>query len=313
VALLLRDGSEPILVDTVLSSLKGVETEVLAKVLQGKSAPQATPPAEAVTMLSAVVAKSGDAAAVQRALDVAADAAHPIWQRKAILEGLDAGLPAPGARAAGAGRGGGRGGGGGGLAGLSTPGARATVTPGRGVTLANEPASLTKLASGTDALAPLAKNVSAKLDWTGKPAPPPPPAVIPLTPDEQKRFDAGKQVFLGLCAGCHNDDGQGKEKLGPSLVTSKYVQAAAVFPIRILTGGKEGTVGLMPPVIGMLNDDQIAAVLTYIRREWGHTASAVTPVEVREARQSTLHKGPWTETELSGMLAAGGGRGRGGQ
>jgi mono/diheme cytochrome c family protein len=126
-----------------------------------------------------------------------------------------------------------------------------------------------------------------------------------------KRFNAGKEIFAGLCAGCHNTDGTGKEKLGPSLVGSKYVQAAAAFPIRIVTGGKEGPIGLMPPLTGALSDDQIAAVLTYIRREWGHTASAVTPVEVRETRQSTLHKGPWTEAELSGMLAAGG-RGRGG-
>ena len=95
-------------------------------------------------------------------------------------------------------------------------------------------------------------------------------------------------------------------------MTSKYVQAGVAFPIRILTQGKEGSIGLMPPVTGMLSDDQIAAVLTYIRREWGHTASPVTATEVRETRQSTTHKGPWTEAELTGMLA-GGGRGRGGE
>jgi mono/diheme cytochrome c family protein len=162
-------------------------------------------------------------------------------------------------------------------------------------------------------LAPLARAVSNKVNWTGKPAPPPPPAVAPLTPEEQKRFEAGKVVFLGLCAGCHNDDGQGKEKLGANLVTSKYVQANVAFPIRILTQGKEGPIGLMPPVVGMLSDEQIAAALTYIRREWGHTASAVTASDVRETRQSQTHKGPWTEAELSGLLAGGGGRGgRGG-
>ena len=64
----------------------------------------------------------------------------------------------------------------------------------------------------------------------------------------------------------------------------------------------------MPPVTGMLSDEQIAAALTYIRREWGHTASAVTASDVRETRQSQTHKGPWTEAELSGLLAGGGGR-----
>ena len=48
-------------------------------------------------MLTAAVAKSGDVAAVQRAIDVIADASQPEWQRTALLQGLDAGLPALGA------------------------------------------------------------------------------------------------------------------------------------------------------------------------------------------------------------------------
>ena len=39
--------------------------------------------------------------------------------------------------------------------------------------------------------------------------------------------------------------------------------------------GKEGATGLMPPVGGALDDEQIASVLTYVRREWGHTADPV--------------------------------------
>jgi hypothetical protein len=69
-------------------------------------------------------------------------------------------------------------------------------------------------------------------------------------------------------------------------------------------------------VVGLLSDDQIADVLTYIRRAWGHTASPVTPIEVRETRQSIVHTGAWTEEELATMLAAAGrgrGAGRGGQ
>ncbi len=166
------------------------------------------------------------------------------------------------------------------------------------------------LAAGSDPIAPTARAVAAKLDWTGKPAPAG-PAVPALSADEQKRFDAGKEVFTNLCAGCHQADGQGKEKVAPSLVTSKYVQANPQVLIRILVGGKEGPVGLMPPLAGALSDAQIAASLTYIRREWGHTAPPVAEIDVRELRQSTsFRKTPWTEAELSGMLAGGrGGRG----
>ena len=101
--MLTRDGADPIIVDAAISSLKGIEAEVLTRVMQAKTAAGASP-TEAVAMLAAAVAKSGDVAAVQRAIDVIADASQPEWQRTALLQGLDAGLPAPGA--GGGGRGG---------------------------------------------------------------------------------------------------------------------------------------------------------------------------------------------------------------
>lgn len=300
--MLTRDGADPIIVDAAVSSLKGSESDVLTRVMQAKTA---AAPTEAVAMLAAAVAKSGDVAAVLRALDVIADASQPEWQRAALLRGLDAGLPA---RGAGGGRGG-RGGGGGGLPGLSAPGGRVLVTPGRGVALPGEPAGLTALAAGTDAIALLAKNVSAKLDWPGRPAP-----VVtapPLTAEQQKRFDAGAEIYKNICLGCHQDDGRGKDKLGANLVDSAFVNAAdPSASIRILVGGKEGPIGLMPPLGPSLSDEQIAAALTYVRRSWGHTGAAVDPLNVMEVRG--LSKGrtkPWTDQEL--QAAGRGGRGGG--
>ena len=91
VTMLTRDGADPIIVDAAISSLKGIEAEVLAKVMQAKTAPATRADREAVAMLAAAVAKSGDVAAVQRVIDVAADASQPEWQRTALLQGLDAG------------------------------------------------------------------------------------------------------------------------------------------------------------------------------------------------------------------------------
>jgi mono/diheme cytochrome c family protein len=55
----------------------------------------------------------------------------------------------------------------------------------------------------------------------------------------------------------------------------------------------------MPPLAAALGDEQIAAVLTYIRREWGHTASAVSPDDVKEIRGLTRTRTrPWTAGEL---------------
>jgi mono/diheme cytochrome c family protein len=54
----------------------------------------------------------------------------------------------------------------------------------------------------------------------------------------------------------------------------------------------------MPP-LGVLPDDQIAAILTYVRRAWGHTASPVTPEEVKSIRTATAeHTDAWSPEEL---------------
>jgi mono/diheme cytochrome c family protein len=79
----------------------------------------------------------------------------------------------------------------------------------------------------------------------------------------------------------------------------------------VLIGGKEGTVGLMPPLGAALDDEKVAAVLTYIRREWGQGGSPVEPAAVAGARRaSTGRAQPWTTDELMTLMrsAAGGAR-----
>ena len=72
--------------------------------------------------------------------------------------------------------------------------------------------------------------------------------------------------------------------------------------MRILVHGKEGPVGLMPPLGQAFNDDQIAEVLTYIRRAWGNTGDAVDPSAVRDVRAATQGRTrPWTNEELAAL------------
>jgi mono/diheme cytochrome c family protein len=55
----------------------------------------------------------------------------------------------------------------------------------------------------------------------------------------------------------------------------------------------------MPPLGTTLSDDQIAAVLTYVRRSWGNQGSAVDAASVAEVRKQTTDRArPWTEKEL---------------
>ena len=293
VALLARYGADPVLVDATISGLRGAEMDVLDRVLQA-SADSAQ--ADAVTMLAGAVAKSADVPSVQRMIARAATASMPAWQRSAILQGLDTGLPSAG---------GGRGGRGG----------RGAAQPVRLVSLPAEPAELTRLATTDDETGAAAKRVVAKLDWPGKPAPVV-TAAVPLTAEQQRRYDAGSELYKSVCVGCHQPDGKGKEKIAASLLESRYVTGPDPgAATRVLLAGKEGAIGLMPPLGSALSDEQIASVLTYIRREWGHTASPVAPDDVTEIRGLTKTRTrPWTDPELQAAGRGGrGGAGRGGQ
>ena len=60
----------------------------------------------------------------------------------------------------------------------------------------------------------------------------------------------------------------------------------------------------MPPLGSVLTDDQIAAVLTYIRREWGQAGSPIDAASVKETRAATAGRlKPWTDAELQALIA----------
>lgn len=292
---LIRYGSDPIAVDAAISGLRGSEAQILSRLLQARTTKFEADP---VAMLAGAVARSGDVAAVQEVLARAADPTSPEWQRTALLQGLDSGLPGAGTgrlREASASQGRGSG------------GDRGASAPARPLLLAAEPAILIKLAASGGETGALASRVVAKLDWPGKPA-----TIVkvpPLTAEEQKRFTAGAEIYRNLCVACHQPDGRGKEKLAPTLLESRYSTGPdAGAAIRIMLAGKEGLVGLMPPLGGALNDEQIASALTYVRREWGNTGSPVEPEDVAEIRGLTKNRRrPWTDAELQ---AGRGGRGR---
>jgi mono/diheme cytochrome c family protein len=329
VSLLDRYGDDAILVDAAVSSLTGQESDVLTRLLastRGGTSGFGAVPAnagganagganagganagganaggahnDAIAMLAGAIAKGGDRA--QR-LQLIAEATAPergAPQRLALLRGIDTGLS-----------GGFRNGGGPSgatgrvtMAAGSVPGAdlqgRAGATTSPTVQLPEEPKALTQLAAtGEGELKDLANRIIGRMSWPGKPA----PVVAPLTDAEQTRFNAGSELYKSICIACHQPDGRGKEHVAPALVGSKFALATPVVPARILLGGKEGNVGLMPP-LNALTDDQIAAVLTYVRREWGNTASAVDAGTVKEVRAATAsHKRPWTEAELTKLM-----------
>jgi mono/diheme cytochrome c family protein len=317
-SMLERHADDPVVVDVALSGVRGTETTVLETLLQS---PQTTPVETAIAMVAATIVRGGQDEAIQKVFASLAGDRRAPWQRSALLRGAEIAVlnaPAPGSATGRRGDPpaanlpcptcpGGRAGPGGAYA-FERPAATATGRGGpRTVRLNREPAALSALAAQPGELSARASSVLGRLEWPGKPGAA--AALAPLTADEEKRFTAGQQVYRNICQACHQPDGRGQDKIAPSLVGSTLALAAAEVPIRILLNGKEGPIGLMPPVGGVLTDDQIAGVLTYIRREWGQPGSAVDPATVRTVRRLTSDRTrPWTNDELAAFAG-----GRGGQ
>jgi mono/diheme cytochrome c family protein/glucose/arabinose dehydrogenase len=316
--LLQRAADDPVVVDAALSGLRGSEVAMLDRL---RALPSATPQIEAaVTMLAATVVRSGEDAAVQRVLATTAEASTGDWQRGAILRGVEVallGAPAPGNTGR---RGpapstsssgplpcptcpGGRGGPGGSYA-FPRPAdwPSGPARPGADLRLNAEPRAFTAFAAGKDPQAPRAAAVVARIVWPGKPGA---VVVAPLTPAEAARFAEGRDLYKSICQGCHQPDGRGQERIAPSLVGSPLALAPPDIPARVLLHGKEGPIGLMPPVGATLKDEQIAAVLTYVRREWGQSGSPVDAAAVKRVRDANADRTrPWRHEELIKMIPA---------
>ncbi len=113
-------------------------------------------------------------------------------------------------------------------------------------------------------------------------------------------YERGREAFLIHCAPCHQTDGSGMARLAAPLRNSRWVLGREDLLVRIALNGLKGEL-LMPPM-GTLDDRQLAAILTYIRRAWGHEAGAVSPETVGRVRaESQGRQTPWTVDELLGL------------
>ena len=111
---------------------------------------------------------------------------------------------------------------------------------------------------------------------------PSPPAQAPLSPSFRFTEASGEQLFAGVCQGCHMPDGRGAAGAGtyPSLVEDKNLEASG-YPVYVVVRGQRA----MPPVGRMMSDDQVAAVVNYVRSHFGNQyQDAVTPDEVKQVR-----------------------------
>jgi mono/diheme cytochrome c family protein len=122
-----------------------------------------------------------------------------------------------------------------------------------------------------------------------------PPA--PVAQDDP-RMKAGQAIYRDTCSACHGIDGKGVPSLFPSLIKAPQVRAPdPTSNIRVVLRGVrsvategEPTAPAMPSFAWQLKDDQVAAVLTYIRNSWGSAAPAVSADDVRKQRSDLANR-----------------------
>ena len=131
---------------------------------------------------------------------------------------------------------------------------------------------------------------------------------------EDLAFEDGARVYRGICAACHQPNGKGSDNAGyPPLAGSEWVLTESPDRvIAIINNGLQGPIEVagktygqvaMPAQGGALSDEDIANVMSYIRRnsDWGdeHNFSIITAEQVSEVRAKIADRtSAWTAEEL---------------
>ena len=121
----------------------------------------------------------------------------------------------------------------------------------------------------------------------------------------------GKKLYntQGACVTCHQANGQGLQAGHfPPLANSEWVTGSEEIVTRIVLNGMQGplkigdfeygAVPMIPTIWKDWSDEDIAAVISYIRNEWGNQAPEVTADTVKRIRAEVGTRAPWTAEEL---------------
>lgn len=126
-----------------------------------------------------------------------------------------------------------------------------------------------------------------------------------------KQMEAGKASYM-LCAACHGMDAKGVQagpsKMAPTLIDSKIALAdPSVMALVIINGiQKEGTEYMMAmaPLGAALDDEKLAAVMTYVRGSFGNKGTPVTAADAKKYREQWKDvKAPVTRARIAELIA----------
>ena len=270
---------EPLIRDAVLSSLTNLEYDFMMALMDQDSWQEPEPNKSImIEMLAAAAIKKGDSNELTRMISYLDQRDVSIsWKQKAILEGMS----------------------------LSAMEGNLTA-----VRVKSQPMIFSKVGSYDEAYKDKIQTLTGLFEWPGKPVSQAErdTSTVKIEPEQ---YAYGRKQYLNICAGCHGNDGKGLNRFGPPLRNSEWVLGSEKRLALLLIHGMQGPVtvagkeygapDILPemPSFSVFDDGKIAAIMTYIRNEWGHKAGPVSGRTVAGYRVRGQGKmTPWTAEEL---------------
>lgn len=111
--------------------------------------------------------------------------------------------------------------------------------------------------------------------------------------EENPKISLGGRVYKSNCMACHQKDGSGISRVNPPLVGTEWVTGDKDRLITIVLNGFDEKIEVngvkynsVMNSFAYLSDEEVAAVLTFIRQRFGNQASEISTEEVQQVRNS---------------------------
>ena len=113
---------------------------------------------------------------------------------------------------------------------------------------------------------------------------------------QTQALEKGKTIYSQYCLACHQGDGNGVAGAFPPLTQTEWVAGDKATLIPVILNGMQGEITVKGevynnamPAHGFLSDEEIGAVLTYVRQSFGNDYSEITAEDVAEVRASAAN------------------------
>lgn len=139
---------------------------------------------------------------------------------------------------------------------------------------------------------------------------------LALNETHREQFERGRTVYARDCSVCHGNNGRGLAATAPTLVRSSWVLQNPEVTAKIILDGLTGPVTVngtevsAPDILDVMpgfrrtdamTDEDLSALITYIRNQWGNRATPVSKADVQRIRKATRSHAdqPYTADELA--------------